>query len=61
MTAGSNVLGSFSAFCYKFCEQVTTGENVSRFLVYHIIDFVQKLQRKQFLYLVYFIVDFMCK
>ena len=34
MTAGSNVLGSFSAFCYKFCEQVTTGANV-RFLVYH--------------------------
>ena len=25
MTAGSNVLGSFSAFCYKFCEQVITG------------------------------------
>ena len=24
MTAGSNALGSFSAFCYKFCEQVTT-------------------------------------
>ena len=28
VTAGSNVLGSFSAFCYKFCEQVTTGANV---------------------------------
>ena len=41
MTAGSNVLGSFSAFCYKFCEQVTTGANVCRFLVYHIIDFEQ--------------------
>ena len=41
VTAGSNVLGSFSAFCYKFCEQVTTGANVWRFLVYHIIDFVQ--------------------
>ena len=54
MTAGSNVLGSFSAFCYTFCEQVTTGENVSRFLVYHIIDFVQKL----LFLLVYFIIDF---
>ena len=42
VTAGSNVLGSFSAFCYKFCEQVTTGANVRRFLVYHIIDLVQK-------------------
>ena len=51
MTAGSKVLDSFSAFCYKFCEQVTTGANVSRFLVYHIIaDFVQKLLRKQLLY-----------
>ena len=50
MTAGSNVLDSFSAFCYKFCEQVTTGANVLRFLVYHIIDFVQKLLRKQLLY-----------
>ena len=28
VSAGSNVLGSFSAFCYKFCEQVTTGGNV---------------------------------
>ena len=40
----------FSAFCNKFCEQVTTGANVWRFLVYHIIDFVQKLLRKQLLY-----------
>ena len=23
-----DVLGCFSAFCSKFCEQVTTGENV---------------------------------
>ena len=51
MTAGSNVLGSFSAFCYKFCEQVTMGANVRRFLVYHITDFVQKLLRKQLLYI----------
>ena len=28
VTAGSNILGSFSAFCYKFCEKVTTGANV---------------------------------
>ena len=28
VTAESNVLGSFSAFCCKFCEQVTTGANV---------------------------------
>ena len=47
VTAGSNISGSFSAFCYKFCEQVTTGANVWRFLVYHIIDFVQKLLWKQ--------------
>ena len=50
VTAGSNVLGSFSAFCYKFWEHVTTGANVCRFLVYHIIDFEQKLLRKQLLY-----------
>ena len=50
MTAGSKVLTSFSAFCYKFCEQVTTGANVRRFLAYHIIDFVQKLLQKQLLY-----------
>ena len=50
VTAGLNVLGSFSAFCYKFCEQMTTGANVCRFLVYHIIDFEQKLLRKQLLY-----------
>ena len=50
MTVGSNVLGSFSAFCYNFCEQVTTRANVLRFSVYHIIDFVQKLLRKQLLY-----------
>ena len=48
--AGSNVLGCFSAFCYKFCEKVTTAANVWRFLVYHKIDFVQKLLRKQLLY-----------
>ena len=47
VTVGSIVLGSFSAFCYKFCEQVTTGANVWIFLVYHIIDFVQKLLRKK--------------
>ena len=47
---GSNVLGSFGAFCYKFSEQLTTRANVSRFLVYYIIDFVQKLLRKQMLY-----------
>ena len=51
VTAGSNVLGSFSAFCDKFCEQVTTGANVWRFSVPHIIDFVQELLRKQLLYL----------
>ena len=34
-------------FFYKFCEQGTTGANVWRFLVYHIIDFVQKLLRKK--------------
>ena len=28
VTAGSNTLGYFSAFCYKFCEQVATGANV---------------------------------
>ena len=50
VTAESNVLGSFSAFCCKFCEQVTTGANVWRLLVYHIIDFVQKSLRKQLLY-----------
>ena len=49
MTSGSNVLGSFNAFCYKFCEQLTTGANVSRFLVYHNIDFMQKLLRRQLL------------
>ena len=48
VTAGSYVLGSFSAFCYKFCEQVTTGANVWRFF---IIDFVQRLLRKQLLLL----------
>ena len=42
MTVGSNVLGSFSAFCYKFC-----GQMFSDFLVYHVIDFVHLL-RKQF-------------
>ena len=26
VSVGSNVLGSFSAFCDKFCEQVTTGQ-----------------------------------
>ena len=59
MTAGSNILGSFSVFCYKFCEQVNTGANVLRFLVYHIIDFVQKLLGNQLLYflLVSFIID----
>ena len=50
ITAGSNVFGSFCAFCYKFREQVTTGANVWSFLAYHIIDFVQRLLRKQFLY-----------
>ena len=42
VTAGSNVLGSFTAFCYKFFEQVTTGANVWRILVYFIVDFVRK-------------------
>ena len=46
----TNVLVSFNAFCYKFCEQVTTWANVWRFLVHPIIDFVQKLLRKQLLY-----------
>ena len=50
MTVGSNVFGSFGAFCYKFCGQVTTGANVWRVLVYHIINFVQKLLGKQLLY-----------
>ena len=49
--AGSNVIGSFSEFCYKFCEKVTTAANVWRFLVYYKIDFVQMLSRKQLLYL----------
>ena len=40
----------FSIFCYEFCKHVTTGANVWRFLVHHIIDFVQKLLRKQLLY-----------
>ena len=26
MTAGSNVLGSFRGFCYKFCAQMTAKE-----------------------------------
>ena len=40
MTAGSITLGSFSAFCYKFCEQVTTGANVWRFLVHAWSEFL---------------------
>ena len=44
------IMVCISAFCYsKFCEQVTTGANVWRFLVYHICV-VQKLLRKQLLY-----------
>ena len=50
VTAGSNGLGFFIAFCYKFYEQVSTGANVWRFLVYHILDFEQKLLWKQLLH-----------
>ena len=51
MRAGSNVLRSFIAFSYiKLYEQVTAGANVLRVLVHHIIDFEQKLLRKQLLY-----------
>ena len=41
---------------------MTTAANLWRFLVYHIIDFVQKLLRKQLLYFfLYFIIDFLRK
>ena len=61
-TAGSNVLGSLSAFCYTFCEQVITGANVLRIfsganvaaeaiamflLLYFIIDFERKWLQDQ--------------
>ena len=45
MTAVSNALGSFRAFCYKFCEQA-----------YHIIDFAA--EAIAIFLLVYLIIDF---
>ena len=36
---------------------MTTGANVWRFLAYPIIDFVQKLLRKQLLYFFYYILS----
>ena len=62
VTAGLNVLGSLSAFCYTFCKQVITGANVLRIfsganvaaeaiamflLLYFIIDFERKWLQDQ--------------
>ena len=56
VSAGSNVLRSF-------CEQVTTGANVLRFLVVHIIDFAKFYcgSNCYIFFGVYFIIDFRCK
>ena len=64
MTAGSNVLGSFSAFSYKFCEEVTTGRSkcLKTFSVsYHRFCAKVAAEAIATFILVYFIIDFVRK
>ena len=58
MTAGSNVLGSFSAFSYQFSEQVTTGASED---FYHLFCAKVTAEAIAIFLLVYFSIDFVCK
>ena len=60
MTSGSNVLGSFSAFCYKFCEQLTTVANIWS-VSYHQSCAKVAAEAIAILLLVYFVIDFVRK
>ena len=59
---GSNVLGSFRAFCCKFCKQVTTGANLLRFFCVSFHLFRAKVAEEAIaiFLLAYFIIDLFC-
>ena len=63
VTAGSNVLGSISAVCYKFYEQVTTGANahIISYVSYHFCCAKVAAEAITIFLLVYFIIDFVRK